>query len=126
MTKKRTWVLAAVAAVALASGTNAADPTATPKRGGQLKPWVPVDAAFSACSSGFCGRRGHNKQAVAQPGARPGQIVYCPVSGAVFTVSDSSKRAAVNGKTLYVCCEGCARYFEANRARVLALRGLAL
>jgi YHS domain-containing protein len=32
----------------------------------------------------------------------------------------------VNGKTVYFCCEGCARYFEANRQRVLEQRGLPL
>jgi hypothetical protein len=30
----------------------------------------------------------------------------------------------VNGKPFYVCCEGCLRYFQANRDRVLALRGI--
>jgi hypothetical protein len=28
-------------------------------------------------------------------------------------------------KPLYVCCEGCLRYLQANREKVLALRGLA-
>jgi YHS domain-containing protein len=91
---------------------------------GALKPWEPVDPAFNGCSEGVCGRRGHNPQAVAQPGAKVGQTVYCPVSGAVFEVKESSRRVDLDGKPLYLCCEACARYFAANREQVLALRGL--
>ena len=94
--------------------------------GGRLEPWEPVDVAFRGCSEGACGVRGRNERAVAQPGARPGQYVYCPVSGAVFRTKDSSLRGDVDGKTLYFCCAGCARYFAQNRDRVLALRGLSL
>lgn len=90
-----------------------------------LAAWEPVDPAFSGCSEGVCGRRGRNPQAVVQPGAKPGQTVYCPVSGAVFEVKESSPRADLNGEPLYFCCEGCARYFAQNRDRVLGLRGLA-
>ncbi|PYQ52967.1 MAG: hypothetical protein DMF78_10150 [Acidobacteria bacterium] len=93
---------------------------------GPLEPWEPVDVAFTGCSEGVCGTRGRNAQAVAQPGARPGQYVYCPVSGAVFRIKDSSPRADVHGKTVYLCCDACARYFAQNRDRVLALRGLSL
>lgn len=89
-----------------------------------LAAWQPVDPAFSGCSEGVCGRRGRNPQAVAQPGAKVGQTVYCPVSGAVFEVKESSQRAELDGKPLYLCCDACARYFAENRDRVLALRGL--
>jgi copper chaperone len=94
--------------------------------GGRLGPWKPVDAAFAGCSEGVCGLRGRDARAAAQPGAQAGERVYCPVSGAVFVVKESSVRAEVNGKTLYLCCDGCARYFAQNRDRVLALRGLSL
>jgi YHS domain-containing protein len=50
--------------------------------------------------------------------------VYCPVSGAVFQVKESSRSADLDGSPLYLCCEACARYFAENRDRVLALRGL--
>jgi copper chaperone len=90
----------------------------------RLDPWEPVDAAFKGCSEGVCGMRGRSAQAVVQPGARPGQYIYCPVSGAVFRIKDSSPRADVNEKTLYLCCDGCARYFAQHRDQVLALRGL--
>ena len=101
----------------------APEPTA---KSGRLEPWEPVDAAFKGCSEGVCGMRGRNAQAVAQPGAQVGQYVYCPVSGAVFQVKDTSQRVDVKGKTLYLCCEGCARYFAQHRDRVLALRNLSL
>lgn len=90
----------------------------------RLEAWVPVDPAFGGCSEGLCGTRGRDARAVVQPGAKVGQYVYCPVSGAVFQVKDSSVRADLGGRPFYVCCEGCARYFAQNRERVLALRGL--
>ena len=93
-------------------------------RAHRLEPWEPVDPAFNGCSEGVCGRRGRNPQAVVQPGAKPGQYTYCPVSGAVFRITDASLHADVNGKPVYLCCEACARYFAQNRDRVLALRGL--
>jgi copper chaperone CopZ len=103
------------------TGAKTPEPAA---REGRIDPWEPVDATFTACSEGVCGRRGRSSQAVAQPGAQPGQHVYCPVSGAVFQVKDSSPRADVGGKTVYLCCEACARYFAQHRDRVLALRRL--
>ncbi len=93
-------------------------------KAGRLEPWEPVDPAFNGCSEGFCGRRGRDPRAIIQPGAKPGQYAYCPVSGAVFLIKESSPRADVNGKSPYLCCEGCARYFAGNRDRVLALRGI--
>ncbi len=94
--------------------------------GGRLEPWEPVDVAFRGCSDGGCGIRGRNARAVVQPGARPGQYVYCPVSGAVFQIKDSTLQVDVHGKTLYLCCSGCARYFAENRDQILALRALSL
>lgn len=101
-------------------------PPSDTSQGSRLDPWEPVDAAFNGCSEGVCGMRGRNAQAVAQPGAAPGQYVYCPVSGAVFRVKDSSPHADVRGKTLYLCCDACARHFAQNGQRVVALRGLPL
>ncbi len=95
-------------------------------KGDELSPWEPVDAAFKGCSEGVCGMRGRNPQAVVQPGAKIGDLTYCPVSGAVFRIKESSQRVDVHGKTLYLCCEGCARYIAQNQERVLALRGLLL
>ena len=95
-------------------------------KGDELSPWEPVDAAFKGCSEGVCGMRGRNPQAVVEPGAKIGDLTYCPVSGAVFRIKESTQRVDVHGKTLYLCCEGCARYFAQNQERVLALRRLSL
>ena len=95
-------------------------------KGGRLDPWEPVDVAFKGCSESACGVRGPVTKAVVQPGAQPGQYVYCPVSGAVFQIKVSGLRTEVRGKTLYFCCANCAHYFAQNRDRVLALRGLSL
>ena len=81
----------------------------------RLKPWEPVDTSFNGCSEGFCGTRGKNARAVIQPAAKVGDYTYCIVSGAVFQIKESHFHTDVNGKTVYFCCEGCARYFEANR-----------
>lgn len=89
-----------------------------------LAPWEPVDASFNGCSNGSCGTRIPNAPVSAQPGATPGQKVYCPVSGVVLLVRASTPTVKVDGKPIRVCCDGCARYFKANRDRVLALRGL--
>src|SRR3989441_6452068 len=94
--------------------------------GGRLEPWEPVDVAFKGCSESACGVRGPIAETVIQPGAQPGQYVYCLVSGAVFQIKNSSLRADVHGKTVYFCCANCAHYFAQNRDRVLALRGLSL
>ena len=92
----------------------------------RLKPWQPVDASFNGCSEGFCGTRGQNPRAVIQPGAKVGDYTYCLVSGAEFQIKESHFHAELDGKTVYFCCEGCSRFFSANREKVLASRGLAL
>ena len=90
-----------------------------------LLPWEPADASFIGCSNGFCGFRTPNaKGIVPQPGAAVGQKVYCPVSGVVLPIKESTLSVEIEGKPVYVCCEGCARYLAANRERVLALRGI--
>jgi copper chaperone CopZ len=110
---------------------NATDPAtvaeALQKAGFQVRllPWEFADASFKGCSNGWCGSRRPNAKVGPQPGAALGQDVYCPVSGVVLRVKDSTLRADLNGKPLHVCCEGCLRYFQANREKVLALRGLA-
>lgn len=92
----------------------------------RLAPWEPVDASFRGCSNGWCGSRRSNAHVTSQPGAAQGDEVYCPVSGVVLRIKDSTPRADLNGKTVYVCCDGCLRYFQAHRDRVLALRGARL
>lgn len=91
----------------------------------RLLPWEFADASFKGCSNDWCGSRRPNAKVGPQPGAALGQDVYCPVSGVVLRIKYSTLHADLNGKPLYVCCEGCQRYLQANRERVLALRGLA-
>jgi len=51
-------------------------------------------------------------------------MTYCPVSGVVFRVKDSSPHREVGGKTVYFCCESCAAYFSDHAAQVTAARNL--
>ena len=93
---------------------------------GPLAPWEPVNAAFLGCQSA-CGM-GHGQKrddAHVQPGAALGDYTYCPVSGALFQVSDKSLRVDVEGHPLFFCCDACASYFKAHEAEVLAKRGIA-
>ena len=90
----------------------------------RLLPWDFADASFKGCSNGWCGSRRPNAKVGPQPGAEVGQDVYCPVSGVVLRIKESTLHADLNGKPLHVCCEGCLRYLQANREKVLALRGL--
>jgi copper chaperone CopZ len=91
----------------------------------RLLPWDFADASFKGCSNGWCGSRRPNAKVGPQPGAALDQDVYCPVSGVVLRIKDSTLHADLDGKPLHVCCEGCLRFFQANREKVLALRGLA-
>jgi hypothetical protein len=59
-----------------------------------------------------------------QPGATVGKKTYCPVSGVVFTISDASPRDDVEGRSIYLCCGSCAKYFAENRARLIVARQL--
>lgn len=67
---------------------------------------------------------GRSADVVIQPGAQLGERTYCPVSGVVFTVKDTSPKVMVDDKPIYFCCAGCAAYFEANKDRIVALRAL--
>ena len=60
-----------------------------------------------------------------QPGVKVGQRTFCPVSGAAFVVTDASPHRDVGGAPIYLCCDACAEYFDAHRATVIAVRGLA-
>ena len=109
-------------------GEEASPPRAAPSTiaaASKLEPWQPTDEAFRGCEGG-CGLRVASSAAdvVRQPGARLGQRIYCPVSGVVFEVKESTPRRDVNGQLLYFCCEACAQYFDGHRERILALRGL--
>lgn len=46
--------------------------------------------------------------------AQVGDKTTCPVSGEEFTVSATSPKVEVDGKTYYFCCSGCAQKFQAD------------
>jgi hypothetical protein len=105
----------------------ASAPSATPAASGAegLALWEPVDSSFAGCAQSCgLGKRGRRDDARAQPGAALGDLVYCPVSGAVFAVKEATARRTVNGEVLYFCCEVCATYFSSHEREVLAKRGI--
>lgn len=49
-----------------------------------------------------------------------GDITRCPVSGDVFTVSSDSPKVEQEGKTYYMCCDGCVDKFKADPDKFLS------
>lgn len=114
------------------------DPASAPadQRGGgdegpktALEPWEPIDPAFAACAES-CGERATGgpegekpRGVVSQPGAVRGDETYCPVSGVVFEVSETTPERSQAGEVIHLCCEACAEHYEKNRASVAAARG---
>jgi hypothetical protein len=94
-------------------------------RSSMLAPWQPVDEAFRGCEGG-CGLRvASSAEGVGlQPGVQVGERTYCPVSGVILPVEEASAHRVDGGARLWFCCETCALYFDANRDRVVAFRGL--
>lgn len=90
-----------------------------------LRPEDPVDDSFLGCQlSASCGAHAapEGVTLVLQPGAKPGDYTRCPVSGAVFQVTEQRQRREYGGHTLFFCCGACARYFDKNAAAVAGLR----
>lgn len=98
----------------------------TSGRAGALDPSESVDPAFNGCQRS-CGLRSASERARArpQPGANSRDNVFCPVSGAVFRVTDDSPHRTARGQLLFFCCEACAGFFTEHEADVLKKRGLA-
>jgi len=59
-------------------------------------------------------------QTMTSPQAKPGDQVCCPVMGTKFTVKDKSPYAEINGKKVYVCCQGCVAPLTADPAKYLS------
>ena len=117
--------LAALATLAACSKADPPAPTSSSTTSAPLAPSDSIDPAFTGCGKS-CGSRSakDRREARAQPGAAPGDAVYCPVSGAVFRITDTTQHREARGKTLYFCCEQCANWFSEHEADVLAKRGL--
>src|SRR4051794_28647670 len=57
---------------------------------------------------------------VKAPGdAKMGDTTTCPISGEEFVVDASSPKVEHEGKTYYLCCNGCKKKFEADPAKYL-------
>jgi hypothetical protein len=84
-----------------------------------------VDKDFEGCKAS-CGSHSPSMKAAArvQPGAMLGDIVHCPVSGAVFRIKEDAVKREVLGKPIYFCCASCAAYFDAHRSEILTARGI--
>jgi len=75
----------------------------------------------SACQSA-CGTDQIDMTSVAaQPGAHPGEVTQCPVSGAVFTVRENHPGWSHAGTVYYTCCETCAGILAKNPERFLEI-----
>ena len=48
------------------------------------------------------------KDVLAQPGAKPGRLTQCPVSGVVFMVDEHRPRVKYASETYVMCCDRCA------------------
>jgi hypothetical protein len=93
--------------------------------GASLMPDEPISAMFLGCQRG-CGSSSAQERAAARPQpASPGDVTFCPVSGAVFRIGEKTVRRTVGNQTLYFCCDMCAGYFDQHRDEVLSRRGLA-
>jgi hypothetical protein len=106
--------LAATLAAACKSGRPSGHTTA-------LRPEDPVDESFLGCQKS-CGAREVSAPVVLQPGAKPGDITRCLVSGAAFQVTDNTVQRTHLGRAVYLCCDACARYFDEHADAVMASR----
>jgi hypothetical protein len=88
-----------------------------------LLPEDPVDDSFLGCQKS-CGARAAPEGLVLQPNAKVGDFTRCPVSGAAFRITEVTSRREYRGRSVFLCCNGCARYFDAHADEVLALRRL--
>lgn len=101
--------LASLAAVACGGNTPAPEAPAAPA---VAAPTAPIDAPKGdEAAAGDVKPIGE---------AKVGDKTKCPVSGEVFTVSETSPKVEHEGKTYYFCCSGCDAKFKADPAKFLA------
>jgi hypothetical protein len=53
---------------------------------------------------------------LAQPGAQPGKLAQCPVSGVVFVVDPSRPHVRIEGNDFVACCGNCAAKLQGSWA----------
>ncbi len=79
------------------------------------------DPEMAGVCQGACAARIAYQESdiVPQPGASPGNLTRCLVSGVVFVVGDGNPKIEHEGKSYYLCCNGCAGKFRENPGRFL-------
>lgn len=76
-----------------------------------------IDPAVTAACQGCATKTPYEeKDVVAQPGAKVGDLARCPVSGVVFQVTETSPVVTRDGGPLYVCCAMCQAKAAADAA----------
>ena len=58
-----------------------------------------------------------DREVVPSAQAKVGDLTRCPVSGVVFRVSAESPQVEYSGRSVRVCCDGCAEKFREQPAR---------
>jgi len=113
----RTIIVLGLVTVALLVGCEAASEPAAPPSETTATSTGP-DPDFAGCQAA-CGTSEAFDEAdiVAQPGAEVGDLVRCPVSGAVFRASEERPLVEHERRSYYVCCAGCAGRFAEEPAR---------
>ena len=69
------------------------------------------------CSASLTKAEYADEKIYEQPGVQMGQLTRCPISGAVFRVSETSPHAEQKGEDYYVCCGGCVDVLKQSFAR---------
>jgi Cu+-exporting ATPase len=81
---------------------------------------TPSGAASPEGEHGKAAPAANASASVKAPGdAKIGDTTRCPISGEEFVVEASSPKVEHDGKTYYLCCNGCKKKFEADPAKYL-------
>jgi len=110
------FLLGLVSSVFLFGCEAASEPVQTPS--GSTPATTGPDPDFAGCQAA-CGTSEAFDEAeiITQPGAEVGDLVRCPVSGAVFRVAEERPLVEHEGRHYYVCCAGCAGRFAVAPGR---------
>ena len=73
---------------------------------------------FSSCATKMAYRE---RDLHAQPGVRDGQLVRCPVSGAVFKADEQRPRVRLATGEYVACCNSCAGKLRKDPSRFVVL-----
>ena len=88
---------------------------ATPASDNQKAPTGAIKGNFDPAMSGVCQFGCATKleykaaDVLAQPGAKPGRLTQCPVSGVVFVVDENRPSVSAASKEFKTCCDNCAK-----------------